>query len=95
MRRDQVLATAAAYVTEERAAAHGGLEDNFATIAALWNAYLRRLGLPAHLAAHDVGALMVLLKVARAAGNPRHADNWIDMAGYAACAAEVAEAVEG
>ena len=32
---------------------------------------------------------MELLKVARANENPSHADNYIDIAGYAACAGEI------
>lgn len=94
MRRDQVLATAAAYVTEDRAATHGNVEDSFAAIAAYWSTYLASVGCPARLKPSDVAAMMVLLKVARAGANPRHADNWIDIAGYAACGAEAAKAGE-
>jgi hypothetical protein len=34
--------------------------------------------------------MMVLLKAARAKSNPQHVDNYVDAAGYAACAAECA-----
>jgi len=34
---------------------------------------------------------MTLLKVARIRGNPNHADNFVDGAGYMACAAECVE----
>lgn len=94
MHRDQVLATAAAFVTDDRAETHGKLEDNFATVAAYWSAYLASVGVSVDLRRHDVAAMMVLFKVARAGPNPVHANNWIDMAGYAACGAEVAGAVE-
>lgn len=94
MRRDQVLATAAALVTSERAATHGDMENNFATIAAYWKLYLRSRGMPVpNLDAADVAAMMALLKLARAGSNPRHLDNWVDLAGYAACGAEVAKAM--
>jgi hypothetical protein len=33
---------------------------------------------------------MTLLKIARIASNPRHADNWVDACGYMACGGEVA-----
>jgi hypothetical protein len=34
--------------------------------------------------------MLALLKVARIRSNPKHADNWIDIAGYAACGGEIA-----
>jgi hypothetical protein len=34
--------------------------------------------------------MMVDLKTVRAWGNPSHHDNWIDVAGYAACGGEIA-----
>ena len=83
MNRAEVLDTAMNYVTEDRAADHGNLEDNFRTIADLWSVYLN-----ADIRPHDVGVMMTLLKVARIRGNPNHADNFVDGAGYMACAAE-------
>lgn len=85
MTRAEILSTATTYVTADRAATHGSVEDNFAKIAALWSAYM---GFP--FSPVDVGALMSLLKLARAKGNPGHADSWIDIAGYAACTGELA-----
>ena len=38
----------------------------------------------------QVCILLIDLKTCRAWGNPGHADNWIDVAGYAACGGEVA-----
>ena len=43
----------------------------------------------------DVAQMMILLKVARAKGNQKHQDNWIDVAGYAACAGEIAAEIYG
>lgn len=84
--RARVLDAARQAVTVDRAATHGDLEDSFGLIAALWSA---DLGIA--LTACDVARLMALLKVARAKGNPGHQDNWVDLAGYAACGGALAE----
>lgn len=34
-------------------------------------------------------------KVGRAKENPKHQDNWVDMAGYAVCAGEIAAEIYG
>ena len=83
--RAEVLDTAKEYVTKDRAADHGDMEDNFKTIAIYWSVHLNCEVLP-----HDVGVMMMLLKAARAKSNPQHVDNYVDAAGYAACAAECA-----
>lgn len=85
MNRGDVLDTAKQYVTSDRQNDHGKPEDTFEAIAALWSAYLGH-----RLESVDVAHMMVLLKVARAKQNPQHADNHVDIAGYAACAAELA-----
>lgn len=85
MNRADILSTASAYVTRDRAATHGDAERNFQTIAEYWTAHL---GHP--VAAHDVAVMMALLKLARIKSNPAHADNWIDGAGYLACGGEIA-----
>ena len=41
------------------------------------------------LAPEDVAAMMILLKLARVAGGHGKSDNWIDIAGYAACGGEL------
>jgi hypothetical protein len=86
MKRADILATASEYVTTDRAATHGDAEDNFRRIAELWNAYL---GVD-DITSIDVAVMLALLKVARIRSNPNHADNWIDIAGYAACGGEIA-----
>jgi hypothetical protein len=86
MKRTDILATASEYVSKDRAATHGDAEDNFRRIADLWNAYL---GLD-DITSIDVAVMLALLKAARIRQNPTHADNWIDMAGYAACGGEIA-----
>jgi hypothetical protein len=86
MNRADILATASEYVTIDRAATHGDAEDNFRRIADLWTAYL---GVD-DITSIDVAVMLALLKVARIRSNPTHADNWIDIAGYAACGGEIA-----
>lgn len=85
MNRSEVLDAARQAVTVDRAATHGNLEDNFKSIAVLWSA---RLGVD--ITAEQVAIMMIDIKTVRAWGNPGHADNWVDMAGYAACGGELA-----
>ena len=54
-------------------------------IAALWSAYL---GMP--ITARDAALMMVLLKVARTKTGAFNLDDYVDAAGYAGIAAEVA-----
>ena len=71
---------------------YGKPENNFQTIADLWNTYMEAMcddeELNVYLSSRDVAAMMVLLKVARVATSEK-ADHWIDIAGYAACGGEV------
>lgn len=83
MTRKELL-EAALKATTERGQEYGKPEDNFGTIARLWRVYL-----DTPINAHDVAMMMVLFKVARAKSNPGHTDNLVDIAGYAACAAEL------
>lgn len=83
--RTRILNEAEIAVTVDRAATHGSAEDSFSQIAALWAA---RLGVP--ITSAQVAILLIDLKTVRAWGNARHADNWVDIAGYAACGGEVA-----
>lgn len=91
MNRKDTLDKAAECVLRDRQADHGKPEDTFATIADLWSVYLSaRNGVDICIGAADVAMMQLLLKVARQAGNKSHEDNYVDMAGYAACAAELA-----
>ncbi len=40
----------------------------------------------------DVAIMSIMTKIARLANTPDHADSWADIAGYAACGAEVNDA---
>ena len=85
MNRSEILDTAKKYVTKDRNQTHGKPEDTFGAIARVWSA---RLGV--EITPAQVCILMADLKACRAWENPEHDDNWIDMAGYAACGGELA-----
>ena len=85
MNREEILTEAARIVTKDRAATHGDAERNFGVIAAHWSAHL-----DCAVSATDVAVMLGLLKMARIRSNPAHADNWVDLAGYAACGGEIA-----
>ena len=87
MKRDEVLDEAKQCVMKDRAATHGEMEDNFQAIADYWSIHLGTA-----VSANDVGIMMTLLKIARAKGNPQYEDNYVDGAGYLACAAECVDA---
>lgn len=86
--RADILDVAKRAVTKDRAATHGALENSFAGIAAIWSARLGVTVTPA-----QVSIMMVDLKTVRAWGNPAHGDNWVDIAGYAACGGELSGAM--
>lgn len=90
--RKTILEAAEKCVCQDRQDTHGRPEDSFGAIADLWTAYLN---ISREITRFDVANMMILLKVGRAKGNPAHTDNWIDMAGYAACAGEIAADVYG
>jgi len=83
--RTGILNQAEQYVTKDRAATHGNMEDNFREIAELWTQYTERT-----FSSLDVAVMMTLLKIARLKSNPDNADNWIDACGYLACGGELA-----
>ena len=87
MKREEILSKAEEIVNGARQETYGNPEDCFATIAGLWGSYL---GID--LSPSDVAMLMVLLKVARSRGRKDYADNYVDIAGYAACAGELTDA---
>lgn len=86
MKRAEILEAARVCVCGERERDYGTPENNFETIGLLWGVYLRA----AHPElAKDVAAMMGLLKVARIATGSSP-DSFVDLAGYAACAGEIA-----
>lgn len=90
--RADILHAAEKCVCGQREQDYGTPEDNFETIAELWETYLRRACVDeaggVYVDANDVAMMMALLKIARIAAGGGKADSWIDLAGYAACGAE-------
>lgn len=95
VRASDLLHQAAEIVSGPRAEQHGDMVLCHSAIATLWNGYLSIRREPAApLSPLDVAQMMLLLKVARAqSGSAGHVDHYLDMAGYAGCAAEIAARV--
>lgn len=96
MNRSEILEAARTCVCSQREQDYGTPEDNFETIGLLWGVYLRaahpelaKVMATNHIIAKDVAAMMALLKVARIATGSSP-DSFVDLAGYAACAGEIA-----
>ena len=83
MNRLDTLKAAAECVCGSREEDYGSPEDNFAVIAGLWTAYTGTDVTP-----KDVAMMMALLKIARAKTGSKP-DTYVDLAGYAACGAEI------
>ena len=84
MNRKEILNKAEECVCTSRQNDYGPAEDNFSTIAAMWSAYSGH-----EYTAHDVGIYLALMKIGRIASGNVKEDNYIDLAGYAACAGEI------
>lgn len=92
MKRGELLDKAKAVTNGDREEHYGSPEDNFATIADLWETYLGRCkDVNIAITPDDVAAMMILLKVARLAWDNTHEDSWVDIAGYAACGNEIVQ----
>ena len=95
MTRDEILIAAQRCVSGGREQDYGSPENSFKVIAALWNAYLAGDFLDeiapedAIIKPKDVAAMLALLKIARIASGNAKEDNWVDLAGYAACGGEI------
>lgn len=83
--RSTILKAAEQCVCHDRQDAYGSVEDNFGLIGGLWSTLLGTT-----INAHDVALMMALLKIARAKTGLPKDDNYVDLAGYAACAGEIA-----
>lgn len=90
--RETILEEAKMCICHDRQNQYGSPEDSFAAIANYWSIYLlNSKKIVGAITTKDVALMMVLLKIARAEGHAHHADNYVDMAGYAALAAELAQ----
>jgi hypothetical protein len=74
-----ILDEAKEIIYGDREKTYGSPAKNLNMIAELWGAYHGVL-----FTAEDVCNMMILLKVARLANDPRHRDSQIDLCGYAA-----------
>ena len=92
--RAEILEAAGKCITGGRDEEYGEPEDSFDLIAQLWEPYIRAAcvspSADVKIRPQDVAILMALLKIARAAMNDKP-DNFVDLAGYAACAGEAAQ----
>lgn len=84
MKRAEILEAARKCVCGEREREYGRPENNFALIGKLWEAYTGT-----RYSAKDVAMMLALLKVARIKTGVK-GDSFVDLAGYAACAGEIA-----
>lgn len=82
--RSECLDTAKEIVCKDREGTYGKPENNFKLIADLWSVYKGET-----FTAEDVATMMILLKIARISAGKYKSDNYIDIAGYAACACEL------
>jgi len=105
MTREECLKKAQECVCGQREQDYGTPESNFGLIADLWNAYLgnryqmdqtdlyadgkKVVSYPKRLTPTDVAMMMALLKIARIKNGGGTGDSFVDLAGYAACGAEI------
>jgi hypothetical protein len=82
--RGFVLDQAKALITGERAKQHGEASETHGKIAERWSS---RLGCT--VTSKDVALMMIDVKLVRNQHNPTAEDNYVDIAGYAALAAEL------
>lgn len=85
MIRAEILDAARSMVTEQKEREHGTPSETFRKVALLWESYL-----DVPITMTDVAWMLTLLKIARAQQNSGNEDNFVDAAGYAALAAELA-----
>lgn len=86
--RSEILREAERIVCGEREQQYGSPSDCFDKIAILWNGFLEAKGNSA-LTSTDVALMMTLFKIARSLSGQYKRDNYVDMAGYIGCAAEI------
>lgn len=90
--RKNIIEKVAKVILSDRQDTYGSPEDSFQMISMYWSLYLGIAIRP-----DQVADMMELLKVARRQNQPFHLDNYIDSAGYAILAGELAsmQKVEG
>lgn len=93
MNRKEILAAAERCVCGQREQDYGTPENSFKVIGELWEVYIKEKCVGTDtivtIVPEDVAALLGLLKIARIATGHGKDDNWVDLAGYAACGGEL------
>ena len=84
-KRQEMLEIVEKTICQERQSQYGEPENSFGLIAEYWSVYLQR-----PITAVQVADMMELLKIARSQNQSYHEDNYIDRAGYAILAGEIA-----
>lgn len=97
--RGHVLETANKLVNGDRNNQYGDPRQDFQRTADYFSIYIKsiieREGGAVIVRPHDIGIMQILLKISRLAWTPAKADHYYDVAGYAACAADCADAEYG
>jgi len=91
--RGKILRKALEIINGERQDQYGNPEDSFALIGEYWTTYLESTGIDiGHIISQkEVAEMMALLKIARMSGQKPKLDNYLDLIGYAALAADFVE----
>ncbi len=91
--RAEILNAAMRCVCGDREQDYGSPENSFRMIASLWEPFLKMKclspGAELTIRPEDVAAMMCLFKIARISTGHGKADNWVDLAGYAANGGEI------
>ncbi|SRR6266568_1084129 len=101
MNASDICKTASDLVGGDRQVTHGDKTINFQNIADLWNAIIKIRARQAGghfeltLDALDVANMLEAFKLARRYSGSHNLDDYIDGAGYAGCAGEIAENMAG
>lgn len=85
-----IASEATSLVGGDRRRAYGDATDGWTKVAAVWNGILIASGRTGDIDAHTAANMMEGLKIARRYVGPFNADNYVDGAGYAAVAGEIA-----
>lgn len=71
---------------KQRGKSYGSMLENHQRIADIWSVVLEKKVTP-----EQVALCMAGVKMARLIQSPDHEDSWLDLAGYAACGAEIVD----
>ena len=84
--RAAILREAESLITGDRNSQYGPPTQDFTRTAAFWTTYLGdKLKDGEKVQAHDIAAMMALLKLSRITWSPEKQDSWADAAGYIGC----------